>query len=239
MAKRGQKKHFKRITTPLSIGIGDKKKNEWITKAECGPHNIKNAIPLAVLLRDILKICQTNKEVKKVLSEKMVNINGKIRTNEKFPVGLMDIISIEKSGKNYLMIVKKHSRLVPFEISAEKTNERMGKVIKKYTCKKGQIMIGIHDGTLIRGDNNIKTGDTIVLSTKENKINKILKLQKGAVCLIKGGKHAGTVATIEEIVETEAGRQNEARMKNKNEEFITVLKHICVIDDNTAGAYNE
>ncbi len=239
MAKRGQKKHFKRITTPLSIGIGDKKQNEWITKVSCGPHNFDSSIPLSVLLRDILKICKTNNEVKKILSKKMVKINGQIRTNEKFPVGLMDIISIEKIGKNYLIIVKKYSRLVPFEIPTEKTNERIGKVIKKYTCKKGQIMIGIHDGTLIKGDNNIKTGDSIILSLKDKKINKILKLEKGALCLIKGGKHAGTIAKIEEIVQTEAGRQNEAKMKSKNEEFITVLKHICVINDNVAGAYNE
>lgn len=236
MGKRGQNNHLKRIATPSAIAISNKKDHVWISKSEAGPHDHKHSIPLVVFLRDILEVCKTNKEARDILNNRFVSVDGKVRTREKFPIGLMDLISLEKADKYYRILIEKHGRLVPTEVKKDQTKEKIAKITKKFTKKKGEIMITLHDGKTIKADNNVKVGDSIIISIPENKIKKVLKMEKGATCLIKGGKHSGAIAKIQEIIKRGAGKGKEARMKSGKEEFITVIKHLCVVDDRIEGA---
>ncbi|MDD5022832.1 MAG: 30S ribosomal protein S4e [Candidatus ainarchaeum sp.] len=235
MAKRGQKKHVKRIAIPKAVAIRNKKEHVWVTKSKPGPHNHKHAIPLSVLLRDILQMCKTNREAKTIINNRAVFIDGKVRTEEKFPVGFMDVVHFNGEDKYYRILVEKHGRLIPAEINADEGKEKIAKVVKKFTYKKNIIMITLHDGKTIKADNNVKVGDSVVVSLPDNSIKKILRMDKGARCLIKGGKHSGTIAVIEEIMQ-KGTREKEARMKTKEGEFTTVTEHLCVVDDRIRGA---
>ena len=63
----------------------------------------------------------------------------------------------------------------------------------------------------------------------------ILKLEKGATCMITEGKHGGTVAKLVDIVERHEGKAAEAKLQGKEgAEFITVAKYLFVVD---GGAY--
>src|SRR4030095_16854796 len=105
MAKRGGTKHLKRIAAPKAIPVTDKKERTWMLKHAPGPHPKKHSIPLGVLLRDIIKSATTLREVRQILSGRMVEIDGRVRTEEKLPVGLMDVIAMPKAGKHYRMMV--------------------------------------------------------------------------------------------------------------------------------------
>ncbi|MBN2478190.1 30S ribosomal protein S4e [Candidatus Micrarchaeota archaeon] len=235
MAKRGGNKHKKRIAASKYIPITDKKESVWLVRTGPGPHPSGKSIPLIVLLREILGFAKTKKEARFILKGRQVQIDGRIRTEEKFPVGFMDIVSFPKIRKYYRILVDKKGRLVPEEIDEKLASSKIGKVIGKYTKKKGKMMIMLHDGKNIESDNNVNVGDSLVISIPDYKTNSLLKLGKGSRCLVKDGKHAGIVANVEEIFTEQAGGQKQARMKTDSEEFTTVVKHLCVVDESIKG----
>lgn len=234
MAKRGGIKHLKRIAAPHAIAITDKKKYTWISKAVPGPHDEQHAVPLGVLIRTQLSMCNTNREGRKVLNQRVLFVDGRIRTEDRFPIGFMDIVSIPSIKKYYRMLIDDHKRIVPAEINEKEAKEKIAKVVVKNTGKKGQIMITLHDGKTLKGDNNVHVGDSVVLSVPENKILRVLKLKESALCYVKDGKHAGTIATLESILKGNEGENHRAQMKGE-QEFITALKHLFVIEEGIKG----
>lgn len=231
MAKRGGTKHLKRITTSRVVPIHNKKYYTWIIQSNPGPHTIKSSMPLRVLLREVLGVARTAKEVSSILHNRLVSVDGSIRTEGAFPVGLMDVVSFSKSEKQYQLVIDSKGRLLPREIAKESETKKLLKVVGKNTIKKGAINVTLHDGTNVRADNNILVGDTILFDTHKKKLEKVLKLEVGATCLITEGKHAGVLATIKELIERKHGRSTEARLESKEQgEFITIADYLFVVD---------
>ena len=56
--------------------------------------------PLNVLLRTKLRLALNSKEAKCIVKAKEgnISIDGKVRTYHKYPVGIMDIVTINKTG---------------------------------------------------------------------------------------------------------------------------------------------
>ena len=94
MAKRGRKGHTKRIAVSKSVPVHDKKSKEWIANTNPGPHGKNKSMPLVVLLREVLEVADNSKEVKIILMDRKVLVDGIARTDHKFPIGFMDIISM-------------------------------------------------------------------------------------------------------------------------------------------------
>lgn len=231
MAKRGGTKHLKRLNSPKSIPVTDKKERKWMIRHAPGPHPKKHSIPLAVLVRDILKVAPTLREVRQILNGRMLLVDGKVRVNEKFPVGLMDVISMPKADKHYRMMVDNKARLVPVEIKKDAASLKLLKVVGKHTVPGGKLSYALHDGRNMLGDNHVKVGDSVVVSLPEAKMKTHLKRDKGSMCLIMEGKHAGSVVKLKEIIERRGGKPNEALVQDKSEEFITVAKYLFVVDE--------
>ena len=59
-------KHLKRITVPRSWSIG-RKAHFWATKPRPGPHSLERSVPLAIVLRDYLHVCDTAREARRIL----------------------------------------------------------------------------------------------------------------------------------------------------------------------------
>ncbi len=231
MAKRGGTKHLKRIAAPKAVPVHDRKQRKWMTKHAPGPHAKKYAIPLSVLVRDILKIATTLREVRKILAGRMCEIDGKPRTDEKFPVGLMDVVSFPKAGKYYRMIVDEKGRVVPREIPKEEAATKIVRVVRKHTIRGGKLSVMFHDGKNMLADNHLKVGDSVVISLPVAKLKSHLKREKGARCLVVEGKHAGKLVKLKEIIERKGGMPSEALVADKAEEFITVAKYLFVVDE--------
>lgn len=225
---------MKRLAAPKVIPITDRKERTWMINPSPGPHSKDASMPLLVLMRDVLKVAETAKEIKKAVTGRMVSVDGKIRTDVAFPVGLMDYVTF--ADKKYRITVDSKARLVPVEISESEAKKKIMKVVGKNTITKGKIMIRLHNGRTMLADNNVKVGDSLVLSVPEFKIEKILKLEKGTKCLIVEGKHAGTVAKLEEIIERKGSMGSEAKLSGPEGEFITVARYLFVVDDSVKGA---
>ena len=124
--------HLKRLNTPKSWKIL-KKENTWITRPSPGAHKPESSIPLAVALRDVLGFADTLKEVKYILKQKSVLVNGKVQINPKFAVGLMDVLELPAMKKKYKVKLDKKGML--FFEEAEKADNRLCRVEGKKIIK--------------------------------------------------------------------------------------------------------
>ncbi|MFH1520663.1 MAG: 30S ribosomal protein S4e [Candidatus Micrarchaeota archaeon] len=235
MAKRGGTKHLKRIASPKAIPVHDRKAKTWMTKSIAGPHPKKKAIPLGVLVRDVLKVATTMREAKRILSNRLVEVDGRVRTEEKFPVGLMDVVSFPKISKNFRITVDRKGRLIPTEITKDNAASKICKVIKKHTVSGGKLTYTFHDGKNMIGDNHLHVGDSVLVTLPDGKLKNHLKRDIGSRCLIMEGTHAGKIVTLKEIIERKGGKPNEAVVKDHKDEFITVAKYLFVVDEQFTG----
>ncbi|MBI5223106.1 30S ribosomal protein S4e [Candidatus Micrarchaeota archaeon] len=233
MAKLGGTKHVKRLATPKAVPITDKKESTWILRTFPGPHPKRASIGLGVLLRDVLKVAPTLKEVKQILnrqSPRLVRVDHRPRTDVRFPVGLMDVVRFDTADKFYRIIVDSKGRLIPVEIKKAEADSKLLKVVGKNVLKGGKISLALHDGRNLFADNHINVGDSIVFSLNDGKLKSTIKLAPGAKCLISEGKHAGAVVTLKEIVNRQAGKPSEALVSNESGDFITVAKYLFAVD---------
>lgn len=230
MAKRGRSNHMKRLAAPKAVPIHDKKAHTWMARVKPGPHGTRMAIPLSVLLRDILGLADTLFEVKKVLNARRVLVDGVARTEPSYPIGLMDVITIPDMKLHYRITIVR-GKLEPQKLDEKDSHHKLLKVVGKRTTPGGKMNILFHDGRNLLGDSHMKMGDTVLLTLKDGKVEKLLKRGVGAKCLVVSGKHAGIEAKIEKFFEGKEGRPTEALVKTPEGEVRTLLDYLFVVGE--------
>jgi small subunit ribosomal protein S4e len=78
----------------------------YATRAATGPHKRRECIPLNVLLRNRLRYAFTRQEAMKIVKDKegLIKVDGKIRREPRFPLGIMDVITIERTGEFFRIL---------------------------------------------------------------------------------------------------------------------------------------
>ena len=233
MAKRGVYKHLKRIHAPKSWMLS-KVGGIWAMKPSQGPHKLRECIPLSLLLKSKLRLALNGKEAKLIVKarEGNISIDGKVRTDPKYPIGIMDIITIKKTGLNYRVNfdVKGRWRLV--RISKEEAKYKLCKVTRRSMGPKKIPFITTSDGRTLRYPNpHIKEHDTIKLNLENNEIVDYYKYKIGAHVLIVGGNNIGRTGVIEKI-EKHPGSYEIVYIKdNAGKDFSTRLTNIFITGD--------
>ena len=216
MGKKGKTARLKRKPAPRFWPI-HRKELPWIVKPSSGPHSLQNCLPLTLVLRDILGVAQTRKEAKMILAQGKVQIDGKVRRKDDFPVGLMDVISISDMNK-YYRLMPSHKGLVLNPISKEEANFKLVRVEDKTTVKNG-MQIALHDGSnmliKVADPKNPKevtydTFDVLKITYPEKQVALSLKTKEGNLAVITGGKNIGKQGKIVEIEKTEAKKRRQA-----------------------------
>lgn len=72
-----------------------------------------------LILRNKLKYALTGSEVTKIVNQRLIKVDGKVRTDATFPTGFMDVISIEKTGEFFRIHYDVKGRFLLHRISAE------------------------------------------------------------------------------------------------------------------------
>lgn len=228
MGKRGKTGRLKRNPAPSFWPI-HRKEFTWVVKPSAGPHSLENCLTLTLVLRDILGVAQTKKEVVMILSEGKVIVDGKVRRKADFPVGLMDVISIADLNKFYRVLPSKKG-LSLNAISKKEAEFKLCRVEDKTTVTKG-VQVALHDGAnflvKVADPKNPKevtydTFDILKLSLPEKKVIDKIQTKKGNLAIITGGKNIGKQGRIVEIEKTEARKRRNA---------------LVVIEDETGNRY--
>lgn len=220
-------RHQKRISVPNSWQIS-KKSNKWITSARPGPHNKQMSIPLGVVLRDMMRLVDTRVEAKRVLAEGNIFVDGIIRKDLRFPVGLLDIISIPKMELSYRMLLDRKGRLELNKLDGIEAN-KLCRINDKTIVKGGKVQLNLNDGSNLLASNEYKAKDSIILSVPEKEVIKHIKYEVGNLALIVGGKHTGKVGEIKAINTVSSSNPNVVLISSESEEFSTIEDYVIVI----------
>jgi len=233
--------HLKRLNAPDSWRI-TKKTTTFIAKTAPGPHNA-NAMPIAVWLRDTMGFARTAKEVKQILKQKDVFINGRPCRDPKLGIGIFDIIALPRIGKYYRMLRDVKGRHKSVEIDAEAAQSRLCKIDNKTIISGGRVQLNLRYGANILADNTYKPNDSIVISLKPEDRFKILDhfpFATGNMAMIIGGQHSGKVARIVEIVKTPGSVSNRITLEDVETKtrFDTITPYIYMVGRETPAIAN-
>lgn len=215
--------HIKRSKMPKTWPIA-RKGTKYIAVPS---HSVSKGISLLFLLRDILKIARTRKEVRHFVLAGDVKINGKVRKNENFPVQVFDVVNLEKIKKNYrLEIVNRKFQLK--EVSDKDAEKKVVKISGKTILGKDKIQMNLEDGQNLITKEKFRVSDSVVLDLKSGKIEKILALKEGANVEVISGKHAGEKGKLKEFENLTRGRKFVIKLEKG--EVGLPLKTILVIE---------
>jgi len=204
--------HIKKTQMPKAWPVPRKGKGKRFVAVPS--HATSKGISLLFLLRDVLKLAKTRKEVRYMTFNGMVKVNNKGRKDENFPVQVFDVVNLEKAKLNYrLEIVNKKYSLV--EISEKEAETKIVKIIGKKIIGQNDIQMNLDDGQNVLTKEKFSVGDSIVLNTKEDKIVKILPLKEGAKVEIVLGKHAGEKGELVGFEELTRGRNYQIKLEDK------------------------
>ena len=238
MGKKGKVGRLKRKPAPRFWPI-HRKEAVWIVRPSSGPHSLEKCLPLSLVLRDILKVAETRKEAKKIISQGKVYVDGKVRRKDDFPVGLMDVISMPDLNKFY-RVLPSHKGLFLNPIGKEEARFKLLRVEDRTIVKNGTSQFAFHDGTNLR----IKAEDlenpeiiyesfaTLKLGLPEKQILDQLKTKKGNIAVITGGKNIGKQGKIVEIEKTLAKKRRNALVvieDEKGDHYQTILDFVFSI----------
>ena len=98
----------KRMTAPDAWQIS-RKESKYVVSTAHGPHDA-SALPIGIWIRDHMNLAQNTKEVKKILHDRNVVLNGNVVTDEHIGIDVFDIISFPKIDKHYMILVDAKGR---------------------------------------------------------------------------------------------------------------------------------
>ncbi|PWN96654.1 putative ribosomal protein S4.e, cytosolic [Tilletiopsis washingtonensis] len=193
---RGPRKHMKRLAAPSSWML-DKLSGTYAPRPAPGPHKLRESLPLIVLLRNRLKYALNGREVNTITAQRLIKVDGKVRTEPTYPTGFMDVVSIEKSGENFRILYDVKGRFVVHRITPEEASFKLLKVRKVQLGAKGVPYIVTHDGRTLRyPDPLIRVNDTVRFDIEQNKMLDFIKFDTGVNVMITGGRNQGRAGTI-------------------------------------------
>jgi len=220
------KKHLKRLPAPRSWSV-PRKTDFWIIKPSPGPHSIGSSVPLGLILRDMLKLCDSAREARHVLNNRGVLVDGRVVTEPKFPVGLMDVLTLRETKAHYRMLVDTRGRMALVPIEGGDATWKLCRVEDKTTVRGGKTQVNLHDGrNILLAKDAYKTGATLKLDVPGQKVVEHYDLSNGAPVLVTGGKHVGQIAHVAEVQRT---RNPRANIVTFTEGFSTDINKVFVL----------
>ena len=85
---RGPKKHLKRLNAPKHWML-DKLSGVFAPRPSSGPHKLRESLPLILFIRNRLKYALSYDEAKKIVMQRLIKVDGKVRTDMTYPAGYM------------------------------------------------------------------------------------------------------------------------------------------------------
>ena len=221
---------LKRLNAPKSWPV-PRKDNVWVTSPDPGPHALARCMPLSVVLRHLLRVADTAAEAKKVLSAKQVLVDGRVVTEGKFPVGLMDVVSLVTPDKHYRMLLDNRGKFILVEVAADRAKWKLCRIENKTYVQSGRLQLNLHDGRNILVDqDSYKTGDVLKIELPTQKVMDAYKMVQGNVAMIVSGRNAGQINVVEEQIEERSSSPNLVRFKNGK---LTVKDNVFMIGNKT------
>jgi len=238
MGYKGQRKIVKRVAAPKQWYLG-KLRGVYATRPSAGPHKLRECIPLNVLLQQRLKYALTRQEARTIVKNKegLIKVDGKVRRDPRFPLGSMDVVSIERTNENFRILLDTKGRFQAHRIKSEEAGFKLCKVVRKTINKQKVPHIGTHDARTIRFPHpDICLNDSVKINLATGEISSIVKFTNGATVMLTGGNNIGRIGILQSI-EKHQGSFDIAHVKDASgHSFSTRISNCFVIGDGKTPA---
>ena len=239
MTRHGGNKTIKRLNTPSFMQI-KRKHGTFFINPSPGPHSKRFSLSLLHVVRDLLKVVGNYREAKKLIGLGFLKVDGKIVKDKAYPVGLMDVISIEKMKKHYRILPDSHHGLKLYEIKEKESLYKLCRITQKTTIKGGHIQLNLHDGRNIiiqvkdpknPKEDIYKRMDVLKISIPEQEILKVLRFKEGNLAIIMSGKNIGQVGKIETILKRFGPKASTVSIQRDTELTETLYDYTFIIGE--------
>ena len=242
MGRKGGSRHLKRMPAPDFWPIKTKE-FQWTVRPKPGPHPRERCIPLSTVLRDYLHLARTARETRLILSQGRVKVDGRFRRDERYPVGLMDVLDISGSKKAYRVMPAKGKGLTLVEAAQNTRGYKICKIDDKRTVAHGHVQLGLHDGRniLVKVQNPTtpaedvySTGSCLQIELPSQKILKQVGMVEGTYALVTAGENMGRHGNISHIEPGTSTRPAIVEIKDgKGVTFRTISDYVFVVGETT------
>jgi len=220
---------MKRLNAPKHWMLG-KMDGVWAPHPSPGPHKLRECLPLVVLLRNRLKYALTRKETQLIVAQRVVKVDGKVRTDMNYPAGFMDVVQIDKTNDHFRLLYDAKGRFTNVPIDAEESKFKLLKIKKRSIGPKGVPFVVSHDGRTIRyPDPSLEVNDTVKYDLENHKIVESIKFDAGNKCMIIGGKNVGRIGVVESREKHPGGFDIVHIKDSRNHKFATRSVNVFII----------
>ncbi|MCH1461990.1 MAG: 30S ribosomal protein S4e [Candidatus Poseidonia sp.] len=218
--------HLKRLAMPRSWPL-PRKTTVWVTRPTPGAHSLEHCMPLTLVVRDMLGLAKSAREVRHILHNELAKVDGRVVKDTRRGVGIMDVLTLGED--NYRCILDHNGRLRYRPISAKEAGWKVCRIEGKTTIKGGKTQLNLHDGRNIIVDDpkEYNTGDSLKLNLPDQKVLEHIRFGEGTRCYLIGGAHVGSTAEVSEYVEKRSSMPNEVQFGD----FGTVVRNVFAVGD--------
>lgn len=233
MTRKGERKHLKRFSAPNFWHI-PKKEAKFAVNPSCGPHPAHQCLPLLIISRDILKLCENAREAKYIIHAGNIKIDGKIQKDHRFPVGLMDVIEIPKINHFYRVIPAPKRGLILHPIEQDEVGFKLCRIENKTIVKGGHIQLNLHDGrnilTRVKDPTNAeediyKTKDVLKIALPSQEILEHIKFKENILSIVVAGRNLGLTGNVVKIEKRFGPHANIVTLERDGKTFQTALEY--------------
>jgi len=217
--------HMKRLTVPRIWSI-PRKTDPWAVRPRPGPHAISRSVPLLIVIRDYLDYADNAREARHIIGGREITVDGKVVTDPKRPLGLMDVVGIPTTDENFRILIDARGKIRAVRIDKARAEWKLIRVEDKTVVKGNRFQINFHDGRNILLEKNVyKTGDVLKIALPTQKVLDHYPMEIGNTAMVIGGKHSGSIEKIESIEIVRSSKPNIVHFK----EFMTVRDYIFMV----------
>jgi len=216
--------HLKRLAMPRSWPL-PRKTSVWVSKPKPGAHSLERGMPLNMVMRDVLGVATSNREVRHILNQGLVSIDGRVCKETRRSVGLMDVLTL--GGDNYRCVLDHKGRLRYRPIPASDASWKVCRIEGKTTIKGGKTQLNLHDGrnVIVDDASAYSTNDALKLALPSQDILEHITFAEGTRCFLIGGVHVGTFADVREYIVKRSSMPNEVQF----DEFGTTVDNVFAV----------
>jgi len=240
VGRKGSSAHLKRLASPSFWTIHRKEKT-WITRPSPGPHPLAMSIPLLVVIRDVLKFADTKREAEAAIVGRKIKVDGKVRVDKKFPVGLMDLFEVAGIDRTYIVLPSTHRVYRFHPVKKAEKKFKLCRIKGKTVRKGGNVQLNLHDGRNLlvkvadptRPEEDVYgVLDVVQLNLTNGKIMKHLKFAEGAYAMVIDGENIGRHGTITSVEKHSPTAPRIVKIRGANNvEYNTVADYIFVVGE--------
>jgi small subunit ribosomal protein S4e len=220
--------HLKRLAMPRSWPL-PRKTSVWVTRPTPGAHSLERGMPITLVIRDVLGLAQTAREVRFILHNELAQIDGRVVKDTRRSVGLMDVLTV--GDEHFRCVLDHNGRLQYRPISGDDAEWKVCRIEGKTTIKGGQTQLNLHDGRniVVEDPQAYNTGDSLKLKLPEQKILEHIRFGEGTRCYLIGGAHVGSTAEVQDYIVKRSSMPNEVQFDG----FGTVARNVFALGDAT------